>query len=55
MIYQVSHGSKSFGADTVFEDVQFEIKGNESIGISLDHRIDHSIIHIIETDSVRNE
>ena len=33
MIYQVSHGSKSFGADTVFEDVQFEIKGNEKVTI----------------------
>ncbi len=33
MLYQVSHGSKSFGADVVFEDVQFEIRGNEKITI----------------------
>lgn len=33
MIYQVSHGTKSFGADTIFEDVQFEIKGNEKVTI----------------------
>ena len=33
MLYQVSHGSKYFGADTVFEDIQFEIKGNEKITI----------------------
>ena len=33
MLYQVSHGSKSFGADTIFEDVQFEIKGNEKVTI----------------------
>ena len=33
MLYQVSHGSKYFGADAVFEDVQFEIKSNEKITI----------------------
>jgi ATP-binding cassette subfamily F protein 3 len=33
MLYQVSHACKSFGADTVFEDVQFEIKNNEKITI----------------------
>ncbi|MBQ9046502.1 MAG: ABC-F type ribosomal protection protein [Solobacterium sp.] len=33
MLYQVSHGTKSFGADTVFEDVQFEIRSNEKITI----------------------
>ncbi|MBR2824931.1 MAG: ABC-F type ribosomal protection protein [Solobacterium sp.] len=33
MLYQVSHGSKSFGADTIFEDIQFEIKGNEKVTI----------------------
>ncbi len=33
MLYQVSQGSKSFGADTIFEDVQFMIKGNEKITI----------------------
>ncbi len=33
MLYQVSKGCKYFGADTVFEDVQFGIKGNEKIAI----------------------
>lgn len=33
MLYQASHVSKYFGADAVFEDVQFEIKGNEKITI----------------------
>ena len=33
MLYQVSHGSKYFGADPVFEDVQFEIRGTEKITI----------------------
>ena len=33
MLYQVSHASKSFGADSVFEDVQFEIKGTEKVTI----------------------
>lgn len=33
MLYQVSHGSKYFGADPVFEDVKFEIKGTEKITI----------------------
>ncbi len=33
MLYQVSHGAKDFGANTVFEDVQFEIRGNEKIAI----------------------
>ena len=33
MLYQVSQGTKYFGADTVFEDVQFEIKNNEKITI----------------------
>ncbi|MEE3488862.1 MAG: ABC-F type ribosomal protection protein [Bulleidia sp.] len=33
MLYQVSHASKSFGADTVFEDVQFGIKGTEKVTI----------------------
>ena len=33
MLYQVSHGHKSFGTDTVLEDVQFEIKGTEKITI----------------------
>lgn len=33
MLYQVSHGAKDFGANTVFDDVQFEIRGNEKIAI----------------------
>lgn len=33
MLYQVSHGAKYFGADTVFEDIQFEIKSNEKITV----------------------
>ncbi len=33
MLYQVSHGSKYFGADPAFEDVLFEIKGTEKITI----------------------
>ncbi|MBQ9328464.1 MAG: ABC-F type ribosomal protection protein [Solobacterium sp.] len=33
MLYQVSHASKFFGADPVFEDVKFEIKGTEKITI----------------------
>ncbi len=33
MLYQVSRASKYFGADAVFEDVNFEIKGTEKIAI----------------------
>lgn len=33
MLYQVSSASKSYGGNTVFEDVQFEIKGTEKIAI----------------------
>ncbi len=33
MNYQISKGSKSFGTNTVFEDIQFEIKGNEKIAV----------------------
>ena len=33
MLYQVSHAYKSFGAETVFEDCQFEIKGTEKIAL----------------------
>lgn len=33
MLYSVTKASKSFGADTIFEDVSFEIKGNEKIAI----------------------
>ena len=33
MLYQASGASKYFGADTVFENIQFEIKGTEKIAI----------------------
>lgn len=33
MLYSVSKASKYYGADTVFEDVNFEIKGTEKIAI----------------------
>ena len=33
MLYQVSKASKYFGADPVFEDVTFEIKGTEKIAL----------------------
>ncbi|MBQ6591411.1 MAG: ABC-F family ATP-binding cassette domain-containing protein [Solobacterium sp.] len=33
MLYQVSHAAKYFGADAVFEDVQFEIRSNEKIAV----------------------
>lgn len=33
MLYQVSNGAKYFGAEEVFENVQFEIKGTEKIAI----------------------
>ena len=33
MLYQVSKASKSFGADVVFEDVTFEIRGTEKIAL----------------------
>lgn len=33
MLYQVSSASKYYGGTTVFEDVQFEIKGTEKIAI----------------------
>lgn len=33
MNYQISKGTKSFGTNTVFEDIQFEIKGNEKIAV----------------------
>lgn len=33
MLYQVSSASKYYGGNTVFEDVQFEIKGTEKIAI----------------------
>lgn len=33
MLYSVSKASKYFGADPVFEDVTFEIKGTEKIAL----------------------
>lgn len=33
MLYSISKASKSFGADVIFEDVTFEIKGTEKIAI----------------------
>ena len=33
MLYQISRGSKSFGTETVFEDIQFEIRGTEKIAV----------------------
>lgn len=33
MLYSISKASKSYGADTVFEDVNFEIKGTEKIAL----------------------
>lgn len=33
MLYQVSAASKSYGASTIFENVQFEIKGTEKIAV----------------------
>ncbi len=33
MLYQISNGSVSFGADTVLENINFEIKNNENIAI----------------------
>lgn len=33
MIYQIHKGSKFFGASTVFEDIQFEIRNSEKIAI----------------------
>lgn len=33
MLFQVSKASKHYGSDTIFEDIQFEIKGVEKIGL----------------------
>ena len=33
MLYQVTRAAKSYGADTVFEDVTFEIRGTEKIAL----------------------
>ena len=33
MLYQISKGAKYYGADTIFEDIQFEIKNTEKIAI----------------------
>lgn len=31
MRYQINKGSKSFGASTIFQDIQFEIRNNEKL------------------------
>ena len=33
MRYQINKGSKSFGASTIFQDIQFEIRNNEKIAV----------------------
>ncbi|MEG1463018.1 MAG: ATP-binding cassette domain-containing protein, partial [Anaerorhabdus sp.] len=33
MYYQINKGCKNFGAQTIFEDIQFEIKNTEKIAI----------------------
>ena len=33
MLYQISKGSKYFGTETVFEDIQFEIRGTEKVAV----------------------
>ncbi len=33
MLYQINKGCKSFGAEEIFTDIQFEIKNNEKIAI----------------------
>lgn len=33
MLYQISRGSKAFGTESVFEDIQFEIRGTEKIAV----------------------
>ena len=33
MLYQINKGTKYFGAEKVFEDIQFEIKNNEKIAV----------------------
>lgn len=33
MKYQIHKGTKQYGADTIFEDIQFEIRNNEKIAI----------------------
>jgi len=33
MLYQINKGSKAFGADFVFENIQFEIRGTEKIAL----------------------
>ncbi len=33
MLYQISRGTKAFGADVIFENIQFEIRGNEKIAV----------------------
>ena len=33
MLYQINKGTKSFGPDIIFENIQFEIKNNEKIAV----------------------
>ncbi len=33
MLYQISQGSKNFGSQTIFRQLQFEIRGNEKIAV----------------------
>ena len=33
MQYQINKGSKGFGANTLFENIQFEVKNNEKIAV----------------------
>ena len=33
MLYQISQGTKSFGSQLIFKQLQFEIKGNEKIAV----------------------
>ena len=33
MKYQINKGSKSFGANTLFENIQFEVRNNEKIAV----------------------
>ena len=33
MIYQIHNGTKMYGANTIFENIQFEIKNTEKIAL----------------------
>ncbi|MEG0274500.1 MAG: ATP-binding cassette domain-containing protein, partial [Longicatena sp.] len=33
MLYQIHKGSKYYGGNTIFEDIQFEIKNTEKIAV----------------------